>query len=479
MRSLLILSVLISLTVLSCRRDRVFEGKAELEFSTDTVFFDTVFTTVGTLTERLKIYNPYDQTVEIDRVYLEQGEGSSFKLNVDGTQGKDVRDVSIAPFDSLYVFIEATVDPNGGNLPMILEEDLFVVTDQNTQSTKLVAWGQDAYFYPAVAFSDADGDGFGDAWELPTDKPVVFYGYSFVDTGAVLTIPCGAKVHFHANSGLIVGHEASLRVEGCLEDPVIIQGDRLEDFFEEVPGQWGQIFGGIYLTQTSIDNYINHAIIKNGTVGIIVDSNTNANPTLTIENTQILNMSFSGIIGQDARIEANNVVVANCGDHAVSLRYGGDYKFNHCTFANYWSGNPRSRSTLLLNNHFEVDDKTYVRDLSATFENTIIYGTLDDELELDENIAEPFDFKFDHCVIKWDTTILSDVSKFEGIILNPVSPIVDGITLNPLFEDISEGFWLYEQSKAVDVGKSTSILTDIEGNVRDGQPDIGAYEYVP
>ena len=478
-RVLLILIVFIA-ALTSCRRERIFEGKAELEFSTDTIFFDTVFTTIGSITERVKVYNPYDKTVKIERIFVEEGESSNFKLNVDGTPGREVRDLEIAPFDSLFVFIEVTVDPNGGTTPMILEEDLRFVTEQNVQSVKMVAWGQDAYFYPSISFGDSDGDGVGDGWVLPTDKPVIFYGYSLVDSGAVLTIPCGAQVHFHANSGLIVGHEASLQILGCQDDPVVIQGDRLEDFFDEAPGQWGQIYGGIYLTQTSVNNYVNHAIIMNGTVGFVVDSNTNENPTLTIENSQILNMSYSGIIGQDARIEATNVVVANCGDHAVSLRYGGDYKFTHCTFANYWSGNPRSRSILYLNNYFKVDGVTYVRDFNAQFENVIIHGTLDEEIDIDNDDSEAFDYYFDHCVIKRDTTSLS-FDHFESCILNPLGPVVDGQRLHPLFEDQNEGYQLYDQSVARDAGKVTDppTLVDIDGNTRDGSPDIGAYEFLP
>ena len=478
MRKALLLFIVFAAVLTACRRDRVFEGKATLAFSTDTVFFDTVFTTVGSITERLKVYNPYDKTLEINHIYVENGAGSNFKLNVDGVKGQEVRGIQIAPFDSIFVFVEVTVDPNGGNTPMILEEDLVFVTDQNTQQVKMVAWGQDVYFYPSISFGDGNGDGLGDPWELPTDKPIVFYGYSLVDTGAVLTIPCGAQVHFHANSGLIVGHQASLQIIGCQEDPVVIQGDRLEDFFEEGAGQWGQLYGGIYLTQTSIDNYINHAIIKNGTVGIIVDSNTNENPTLTIENTQILNMSYSGIIGQDARIVGNNLVVANCGHHAVALRYGGQYDFNHCTFANYWSGNPRSRSVLLVNNYFEVGSKTYVRDLMAHFDNTIVYGNLDEEVNIDIDDSEAFDYFFDHCVLKRDTTA-DDPLYFSSIVLNPVSPVVDGQQFDPLFQDVSEGFNLSEVSKAKDAGKVTALMVDIEGNARDGSPDIGAYEYLP
>jgi len=224
---------------------------------------------------------------------------------------------------------------------------------------------------------------------------------------------------------------------------------------------------------------VRNAIIKNGTVGIIVDSNTNENPSLILENTQILNMSFFGLLAQDARIEAKNTVIANCGDHAVALRYGGNYLFEHCTFANYWSENPRSKSTLLINNNFRVDGITYVRDFNARFDNTIIYGALDEEVEIDGDDKEPFEYFFDHCVLKRDTNELNDPTHYASIILNPISPIIDGITRNPLFDDLSLGYKLYEESAAKDSGKPSGVINDIDGNSRDASPDIGAYEFLP
>lgn len=450
----------------SCRKDELFKGSdAKLDFSTDTIFFDTVFTTVGSITERVKIYNPYNKTVEISRVWLKNGQASNFKLNVDGIPGKEVEEVRIGPSDSIFVFVEVTVDPNGGNTPMVIEDQMLVETNGNVQHVDLVAWGQDAYFFPSSRFR------FDQPVSLLTDKPNVFYGYSVVDTGTTLIIPCGASVYFHANSGLYVGHEASLKVLGCVDDPVIMQGDRLEDYFKEVPGQWGQLIGGIYLSSTSRDNEIRNAIIKNGTAGVIADSNTNENPTLVLENTQILNMSYIGLLGRTARIEGRNSVVANCGDHAVALAYGGDYHFTHCTFANYWSGNPRSKAVLLLNNYFEVEKVTYARDLNVLIENSIVHGTLDEEFELDKASGAAFDFVFDHVILKVDEEDISDPAKYKEIIQNPAGS---------LFPDIKKGdYSLIEGAPAINKGKTTAVTTDITGAMRDAQPDLGAYEFIP
>ncbi|GAB4376522.1 MAG: hypothetical protein Kow0075_03730 [Salibacteraceae bacterium] len=447
----------------SCRRDVLYSGSdAKVRFSTDTVFFDTVFTTVGSITERLKIYNPYDEALVLDMIWLERGESSNFKLNVDGFKGRAVSDVRIEPLDSIFVFIEVTVDPNGGNSPMVIEEKLRVETNGNTQSVTLVAWGQDAYFFSSTRLR------FSQPVSLFTDKPNVFYGYTLVDTNTTLVIPCGARVHFHANSGLIVGHEASLKILGCQDDPVIIQGDRLEDYFKDVPGQWGQI----YLSATSKDNEIRNAIIKNGSLGVRVDSNINENPSLLLENTIIANMSYIGLLGQGADIVATNCVFARTGEYTVALAFGGNYQFTHCTFANYWSENPRGKPTLYLNNYFEVNKKVYPRDFSAEFTNCIIHGNLESELEREWDKGAKFDYTFDHVLIKLDTENI-DLPNFVSTI-----KATPEMTSSTLFANApKDNYRPSEGSKLIDAGKDAGVPFDLEGKNRVGAPDLGAYEY--
>lgn len=455
--------------VLSCKRDEpVNDSSVKLQFSTDTVFFDTVFTTVGSLTERIKVYNPQKFPIQIDRITLRGGQGSNFKFNADGFSGKSAKEIVVAAEDSLFVFVEVTVDPNGGSNPLVIEELLIFETSGGVQNVSLVAWGQDAYFYPSISF------GAGATYELPTDKPHVFYGYSVVDTGSTLIIPCGARIHFHEQSGLLVGHEASLKVLGCVDDPVIIQGDRLEDFFEDVPGQWGQIA----LTQTSKDNEVRNAVIKNGGIGLSVGFTVNLDvetrPNVILENVQILNMSFIGLIGIDGDITATNTVVGNCGDHTVALAFGGNYSFNHCTFANYWSSNPRSKAVLFLANLSEDNNGNLLtRDLTASFENSIIHGTLDEELEFAVTDKNVFDYNFDHCIIK--TEELPDtLDRFNSIVFD----LKDNAPVTPIFQGVrSSNYSLNELSKAIDIGKVTDLETDLEGNGRVDAPDLGAFEF--
>jgi hypothetical protein len=56
-----------------------------LGFSTDTVVFDTVFTSVGSSMRSLVIRNTGGNKINISRISLARGKSSPFRLNIDGT----------------------------------------------------------------------------------------------------------------------------------------------------------------------------------------------------------------------------------------------------------------------------------------------------------------------------------------------------------------------------------------------------------
>ena len=93
----------------------------------------------------------------------------------------------------------------------------------------------------------------------------------------------------------------------------------LDSWYKELPGQWDRI----WLMPGSIDNEFNYVIIKNGSIGIHADSVANSNPTVTINNTIIENMSSIGILGQGAKIAASNTIVSRCGQYTVACNIGG------------------------------------------------------------------------------------------------------------------------------------------------------------
>ena len=109
----------------SCKSDDGFitDGSAKLEFSLDTLRFDTVFTELGSATRFIRVYNRNDQAIQISNIQLEEGESSAFRINVDGIPGDVAENVEIAANDSIYIFAEVTVNPDAP-----LSESPFVIT---------------------------------------------------------------------------------------------------------------------------------------------------------------------------------------------------------------------------------------------------------------------------------------------------------------------------------------------------------------
>ncbi|MDD3742698.1 MAG: hypothetical protein PHX54_03645 [Lentimicrobiaceae bacterium] len=454
----------------SCTKEEPVDDNPELKlsFSADTVFFDTVFTTIGSASKMFMIYNSTGKRLNISSISLGKGAASPFRINVDGISGTNISDLEIAAGDSAFVIVKVTIDPNQANSPLIANDSIVFNSNGNIQDVKLLAWGQDAYFYRnAILASD---------YVFEADKPHVIYGYFIVDSLYTLNISAGARVHLHNNATLLVYTDATLKVNGTPDNPVIIQGDRLEDYYRDVPGQWDRI----WLYAGSINNEINYAIIKNGKVGVHADTTGNsANPTLRISNTYILNMSYSGILAQGTTLEAANCVIGNCGMHSVALLLGGKYDFRHCTLGNYWRRSFRRETALILNNYyFDNNMNVQLRSLEkAYFGNCVIYGDKDEELTLDRyNEEGVFNYQFDHCLLRTKVTL--DEARFPGSIKNEEPWFADP-SANLFKPDtiisrlINKGAYHILQGSFIDL----SLDLDLTSRIADEAPDIGAYEF--
>jgi hypothetical protein len=489
----------------SCRKDFVFEpSKGGLTFSKDTVYLDTVFSNIGSSTYRLKVYNKSNTDISIPKIQLQKGVNSKYRLLVDGMtgdvgmQGKSFSNVELLAKDSLFVFIEVTSDVAAANPTDFLYTDKIEFTNVGNpaQVVDLVTLIQDAYFLYPKRFADGMtetlpiGDeeiyGFvldendpvnGNEYIWNNTKPYVIYGYAAVPDGKTLTVEKGARIHFHDQSGLIVGQNGTLKVEGeksnteALENQVVFEGDRLEPNFAETPGQWG----AIWLTSGSTNHTINHLTIKNAIIGLLIENN--AGSAMSIKNTQIYNSSNVGIFGKTANIIGENIVVNYGGQASVACTLGGSYDFKHCTFNNNW---PSSKQVaLLIDNYFadENNQQTSFPLAKAEFTNCIIFGSNQKELAINKsadnlNWTTPI---FNKCQIKYNATIANNsVYSF----LNDASNIIKNG--NPDFENVTENdLRLKENSAAINFGNNIGIPLDILGNSRIGNPDLGAFEFQP
>lgn len=458
--------------IFSCRRDDFSDDPSiRLKFSSDTVMFDTIFTTIGSSTRFFTVHNTHNQKVKLSSIRLAGGNSSFFRLNIDGISSHAAQDIEIGARDSIFVFVEVTVDPNAQDLPLIIADSIVFTLNGNQQDVKLVAWGQDAHFlYPKFPADKPYFSLISSDTTWTANKPHVIYGICVIDQGVTLTIEEGAKVHFHNKSSLVAYYGATLKVNGSLENQVVFQGDRLEPFYRELSGQWG----GIYLFPTSKDNEFKHALIKNGTVGIQVDTiGSLTNPTLTIKNTIIRNMKYAGLIAQGSHVKAENLMINNCEEYALMLLLGGEYEFLHCSFANFNKNSFRKSASLVFNNYYlDTLGNVQIRDLvKAYFGNCIVTGSLQEELAFDNSSQGGlFNYTFEHCMIK--TQRNTNGSQYINILKN----------IDPGFVDIAaQNFRLKSSSPLINAGKaeiSQQVPFDLFGVERSNRPDIGAIQFV-
>ena len=403
----------------NCRKEnRLTDSSAKIEFSKDTIVFDTVFTTIGSTYERFTIHNPQNTTISISNIRLGKGTTSQFRINVDGVPGTTITDTEILPKDSVYVFVEVTIDPTSGLNPFVVEDDIFFTLNGNTSNVHLAAWGQDAYFHYNELVC-------GEIWN--DDKPHVLYGVSAVgfpgiDSGCTLTINQGARIYAHSGAVLYV-YKSKLIVNGTQSSKVVFQGDRREASFANEPGQWFGIRFAI-----AQNSKIEHAIIKNGTVGIYADTafgGATSGDSIKLRNVESLNHSYASLLAQGAHINAENCMFSRSGNNSVALRLGGNYYFNHCTISNYWNHSTRTTPAVVLNDYYEVNGGIEPRRFhKAIFHNSIIYGNNDNEITLDTVPGPSVNYLFNHCLIKTDQPV---TSKFVSIQKN----------VDPLFSSFS------------------------------------------
>lgn len=465
-----ILLVFLSLGYLfSCEDEKyISSSDVKLRFSVDTVMFDTVFTSIGSATQHLKVYNPYDQKVLVSSIKLAKSETSNFRLNINGVASNEVKNIEIAPMDSLYIFVEVTVDPSGQNLPLVVKDSIEFITNSNPQDVDLVAWGQDFNLINKEIVKNT-------TWT--NEKPYLVYNNAYVDSNAVLTINPGTRIYFHKDAGLYV--KGKILAKGTVDNPITFQGDRLESVYANVPDQWN----GILLYSGSTNNEFSNVEIKNANIGLWVGNvEDKGSAKVKLTNVRIQNMAYAGILAMKSEIQAVNCLVANCGFYAVALLISGSYEFNHSTIANYWGGygfKARATPAVYISNILNVskDKPDYVGDIvKADFGNCIIAGNAMDgnELVLRKRSDKIYNYKFDRCMLQVaDTFKTSSTDHFVNILKG----------VDPKFVDPYKkyNYELDTLSKAKDVANRTiSKLypTDLKGRDRflDGGPDLGAFE---
>lgn len=479
---LLFLVALVSLN--SCRRDDYYEGNdVNLTLSQDTLRFDTVFTAIGSVTRFIKVFNTKDQPVLVD-VALKNQNNSFFRLNADGKKGPVVKNVEINSNDSIYIFVEVTIDPDKpvSVSPFIIEDQIEINSNGNSFTVYLEAFGQNANYIPSTS-----GTGKGallscnlgeQVWNDP--KPYVIYGILYIDSCSLI-LPAGTRIYVHGgivrdtnsvyNDGLIVFlQDGRLDARGTIDNPVIIQGDRLEEEYRDVKSQWV----GLLFWQLSSGNKLSHTIIKNSIIGVRADSLAD----VSLYSCQIFNTGGPGIIGRHATIYGENCLIYDNSTYGLQLTYGGNYTFNYCTVGNYEGQN----EAVVLTDYYCSDvlcsEGARLNLLKANFANCIFAGSDIDEIglvQLSEN-NEDFKYAFTNCAFRVDELL---DAKNHPDFFEHCSDCINLRSGDKLFLKQRENDYRLDTMSVV-LGKAkslSSVVVDIDGKARKTVPDIGCYEF--
>ena len=483
-RHILLIITIFLLAGYSCKKNSTInpDSNLKLEFSADTVLFDTVFTSLGSATHELRIYNTHSDDLKISSIRLIGGNNSPFRFNLDGESATEIYDKIIPANDSLFSFLRVTINPNDLNTPFIVEDELEFITNGNTQTIKLLAWGQNANYIVADKVVNIGGTPYpyhivADSLQTTvwtSDRPYVIYGYALINSYGTLKIEKGTQVYCHQGSGILSWSDGQLIIDGTSEEPVIVQGDRLESYYNHTPGQWEQIL--MMDGRAGADHSISHAIIRNGTIGLNCQSVLKATEcALRIDNTIVENQSGYGLFSILYAVEAKNFVIANCG-FANFWAFGGDYRFVHGTIANYWNANEHNKNenaVLVTNYALDGNNEPFYYPFNMEMDNCIIYGKQKDEFKVVFGPDADSSYVFDHCLLRSER-YNGNMEGFRHCLFNLDPMFVDPILPDCHIDSIS--------SPVIGIGNplfGNELPYDLDGVSRVGTPDLGAYQFIP
>jgi hypothetical protein len=502
---LILLSAGLSLTTPGCKpREEELQTSGGLAFSADTVKFDTVFTTLRTVTKRLWVYNRNPKAVNVDLISLDSPATSPYTLLINGDLRQTASGVYIRGNDSLLILVRAQLKDNGQSglaKDYVLEEKLNFRTNGQDQHVLLRSFGQNIYLHNNAALA------CGEVWR--NDRPHVLYGTVRVPASCTLTIKPGTRIYAHAGAALVVqgtllvnapadfspGAGATDTIKATNANIVRFGGDRSGEVqYATAPGQWT----GIVLAPGSQGNLIRYAQIQNATVGVLLYNPDNAaQPDVTIENSVIRyisgnDVSFAGststlgtgagIFNIQGKATLTNTLLSDCYEYAV-LGLGGSTALNFCTIANYAStGGVRKTQSLTFTNAV-TNSRGVATTQSPTvnMQNSIVWGAIEDEVFLDQYDAYKSNVSIQNSVLKTQAYAAAvDAANKPGL-GNPAYRNL--VNKDPLFvKPLGSSFGDYRLGATSPARKLASPIGTVPG--RDllnlprtpATPSLGAYE---
>jgi hypothetical protein len=474
MRSLLtyyILSILVAAWILlaSCQKESfITSPDASVLLRADTLRFDTVFTTAGSVTKRFTIVNDNDQKLRIDRITLSGGNNSAYAININGQAATSVSNIEMRPNDSLYIFVRVTIDPNNAANPFMVRDSIQVEYNSNKQWVQLEAYGQNARFINGGRID------VNTSWDA--QLPWVILKPLTISAGVTLTMQKGVRVFCNANAPIIVNGLLRCQGEAPEKDRIVFRGDRTDAEYRDYPGGWP----GIIFAQGSTGNRLQYTNILNAYQAIIAAGDANASPAKLIMDQCVVDNAYDvGLFALNSSVLASNCRFTQIGNDGlpgtggsnVIVTGGGNYIFEHCTiatYANYFQNH--KQPALYIGNSYNGTTAA----LNTQIINSIIYGEsglTENEILISRTAGPAFNVLMQNVLYK-NKDALSNATLQNAIVNQP--PQFDSINTSLRYYN----FRLRDISPAVNSGRTTSLVVDLDGLPRlaGTRPDLGSYE---
>jgi hypothetical protein len=443
----------------SCKKDSfITSADARLGTSVDSLKFDTVFTTTGSITKSFKIFNNNEQKLLLSKIKLGGGATSSFKMNVNGIATTELNNVEVAANDSIYVFVTVTVNQTTANLPFIISDSILIDFNGKNAKVNLEAFGQNANFIRnGLVISNVN---------FTNTLPYVILGGLQVANTGILNINEGTKIYCHADAPIII--DGTLKCNGTKLQPIVFAGDRLDDPYNGFPASWP----GIYFRATSKDNVLQFTNIKNAYQALVADAPApNANPKLLLKQCIVDNALDAGLLFTNTKVVAENCLVSNCG-RGVDASFGGNYSFIHCTIASYSNNYVLHKKPSVFIT--DANENNQTKPLNTLLQNCIVYGDagfVQNEIQTTK-VGSNFVVNIDHCLYR---AVADHINAIINVSIKNIDPSFDSVDNSRRLYD----FRITKNTTAAGINKGvvTSLLKDLDDKNRNvGLPDIGAYE---
>jgi hypothetical protein len=451
------------IVLISCSKDRLLTSPdAPLRFTVDSLHFDTVFTTAGSITKSFRILNENKQRIRISAIRLAGADLGVFRINVNGEPGPLVESLDIEAGDSAHVFVNLQIPSGTATLPFLIQDSISIQWNGQEKWIQLDAYGQNAHYIRNGIIRT------NTSWE--NDLPYVLIGPLTIEENATLSISKGSRIFVHADAPILVHGSLQATGDTAAADRIEFMGDRLDQPYASFPASWP----GIFFTPTSHSNHLVYTNIRNAYQAVVLEGRESAGTYKLVMNQVIIDNAFdAGILSINSSILANNLLISNCGKN-LQIGGGGLYRFNHCTFAAYSNNLIIHKDPVVqISNAVLVNGIPVQASLEAVFRNTIIWsggGSIENEVVALREGSLPYLVQFETGIWKMNQPVQN------------VEVIDMETNLDPQFELIETGsarynFRLRAASPAIDRGAASGVTVDLDGKKRPaGLPDLGVYE---